>query len=120
MQLNSWRNFWGIPQLSAIIADDNTIIGPTEIAEKLNNFFTSFTNYLSLTASEICTVSFFVSLDKFVLLHRRCLMSNFSEILILVCRLLSAFYLIWHETFSNCYGFPLMQEFNPFYTHLVL
>ena len=65
--------------------------------------------------------SFFVSLDKSVLLHRRCLMSKFSEMLILVCRkIFSAFYLILHETFSSSYGFPLMQEFNPFYTHLVL
>ena len=65
--------------------------------------------------------SFFVSLDKSVLLHRRCLMSKFSEMLILVCRkIFSAFYPILHETFSNSYGFPLMQEFNPFYPHLVL
>ena len=65
--------------------------------------------------------SFFVSLDKSVLLHCRCLMSKFSEILILVCRkIFSAFYPILHETFSNSYGFPLMQEFNPFYPHLVL
>ena len=48
-------------------------------------------------------------------------MLKFSEVLILVCRkIFSAFYLILHETFSNSYGFPLMQEFNRFYTHLVL
>ena len=48
-------------------------------------------------------------------------MSKFSEILILVCRkVLSAFYLILHETFSNSYDFPLMPEFNPFYSHLEL
>ena len=65
--------------------------------------------------------SFFISVDKSVLLHCRCLMSKFSEILILVCRkIFSAFYPILHETFSNSYGFPLMQEFNPFYPHLVL
>ena len=55
------------------------------------------------------------------MLHQKCLMSKFSEILILVCRkIFSAFYPILHETFSNSYGFPLMQEFNPFYPHLVL
>ena len=55
------------------------------------------------------------------LLHRRCLMSKFSEILMLVCRkMFSAFYPNLHETFSNSYGFPLMQEFNRFYPHLVL
>ena len=32
----------------------------------------------------------------------------------------SAFYLILHETFSNSYGFSLMQEFNPSYPDLVL
>ena len=87
---------------------------------------TAFTEYLLTTASEIPRVSFlkiffFVSLDKSLLLHRRCLISKFSEILILVCRkIFSAFYPILHETFSNSYGFPLMQEFNPFYPHLVL
>ena len=65
--------------------------------------------------------SFFVSLDKSVLLHCRCLMSKISEILILVCRkIISVFYPILHETFSSSYGFPLMKEFNPFYPHLVL
>ena len=78
------------------------------------NFFLKFVQYLFLE-------SVFVSLDKSVLLHRRCLMSKFSEMLILVCRkIFSAFYPILHETFSNSYGFPLMQEFNPFYPHLVL
>ena len=65
--------------------------------------------------------SFFVSLDKSVLLHCRCLMLKFSEILMLVCRkILSAFYPILHETFSNSYGFPVMQEFSPFYPYPVL
>ena len=55
------------------------------------------------------------------MLHCRCLMSKFPEILILVCRkIFSDFYPILHETFSNSSGFPLMQEFNPFYPHLVL
>ena len=64
--------------------------------------------------------SFFVSLDKSVLHHRRCLMSKFTEMLILVCRkIFSAFYPILHESFSNSYGFTLLQEFNPFYPHLV-
>ena len=73
-----------------------------------------------MAASEIRTVSFlrifFISLDKSVLLYHRCLMLEFSEILILVCRkIFSTFYPILHETFSNNYGFPLMQEFNHFF-----
>ena len=41
--------------------------------------------------------------------------------LILVCRkIISTFYLILHENFSNSYGFPLMQEFNAIYPRLVL
>ena len=52
---------------------------------------------------------FFVSLDKSVLLHHRCLMSKFPEILILLCRkIFSVFYPIFHETFSNSYGFALI------------
>ena len=48
-------------------------------------------------------------------------MSKFSEILILVYRkMFSAFYPILHETFSNSYRFPFMQEFNPFYSHLAI
>ena len=31
-----------------------------------------------------------------------------------------ASYLILHETFSDSYGFHLMEEFNPFYPHLEL
>ena len=76
--------------------------------------FFKFVQYLFLE-------SFFVSLYKSVLLYRRSLISIFSEILILVCRkMFSAFYPVLHETFSNSYDFPLMQEFNPFYPHLVL
>ena len=51
-----------------------------------------------MTAAEIHRVSllgifFFISLDKTVLLHHRCLISKFSEILILVCRkIIAAFY----------------------------
>ena len=42
-------------------------------------------------------------------LHCRCLMSEYSEILILACRkIYSAFYLILHEICSNSCGFPLM------------
>ena len=38
-----------------------------------------------------------------------------------MCRkIFSAFYPILNETISNSYGFPLVQEFNPFYPHLVL
>ena len=77
------------------------------------NLFLKFVQYLFLE-------SVFVSLEKSVLLHRRSLMSKFSDMLILVYRkIFSAFYPILHETFSNSYGFPLMQEFNPFYPHLV-
>ena len=76
--------------------------------------FLKFVQYLFLE-------SFFVSFDKSVLLHRRCLMSKFSGTLMLVWRkMFSAFYLILHETFSDSYGFPYMQEFNPFSLHLVL
>ena len=78
-----------------------------------------------MTTSEVCAVSFrrifFVSLDKSVFLHPRCLMSKFAKILILVCRKISsAFYLTLHETFPNSNGYPLMQEFNPFYPQLLL
>ena len=77
-------------------------------------FFLKFVQYLFFE-------SVLVSLDKSVLLHRRCLMSKFSEMLVLVCRkIFSAFYRILHETLSNGYDFPLMQELNPFYPHLVL
>ena len=77
-------------------------------------FFLKFVQYIFLE-------SVFVSLDKSDLLHCRCLMSKFSEMLILVWKKKnSAFYPILHEIFSNSYGFPLMQEFNPFYPHLVL
>ena len=81
---------------------------------KRQHFFLKPVQYLFLE-------SVFISLDKSVLFHRRCLMSKFSEMLILVCRkIFSAFYRILHETFPNRYGFPLMQEFNPFCPHLVL
>ena len=77
-------------------------------------FFLKFVQYLFLEF-------IFVSLDKSVLLHHRCLMSKFSEMFILVCRkMFCAFYLILHKTFSDSYDFPIMQEFNPFYPHLVL
>ena len=64
--------------------------------------------------TKICRISllrtFFISLDKSVLLHRRCcLMSKFPEILILLCRkIFSVFYPIFHETFSNSCGFALI------------
>ena len=80
---------------------------------------------LRTTASEIHTISFlrifFVSLDKSVLLHCRCLMWKFTEMLILVCRkVFSAFQPILHESFSNSYAFALLQKVNPFYPHLIL
>ena len=86
---------------------------------------TFFTGHLPRAASEIRTVSFLrifvVSLDKSALLHHRCLMSQFTEMLMLVCsKIFSAFYPTWHVTFSNSYGFALLQKFNPLYSHLVL
>ena len=46
-------------------------------------------------------------------------MSKFTEMLVLVWqKIFSAFQLILHESFSNSYGFALLQEFNPFYPHL--
>ena len=78
-----------------------------------------------MAATEIRRVSLlriflFVSLDKHVLLHRRCLMSKFSEILILVCRkIISAFYPILHETFPNSCGFALIEDPKLFSPHLV-
>ena len=48
-------------------------------------------------------------------------MSKFTETLMLVSRkIFSAFYRTMHESFSNSYGFALLQEFNIFYPHLVL
>ena len=48
-------------------------------------------------------------------------MSKFTEMLMLVCRkIFSAFYPTLHESFSNSYGFALLQEFNIFYPRLVL
>ena len=68
--------------------------------------------------------TFFVSLDKSALLHRRCLMSKFPEILIRLCRkIFSVFCPIFHETFSNSSGFALIKEFNLFsriWSHVVL
>ena len=65
--------------------------------------------------------SFFISWDKSIFLHRRRLMSKISEILILVYRkIYPDVYSILHETFSNSCRFPFVQEFNPFYPHLVL
>ena len=48
-------------------------------------------------------------------------MSNFTEILMLVCRkIFSSFCLTLHKSFFNSYGFALLQEFNIFYPHQVL
>ena len=48
-------------------------------------------------------------------------MLKFTEMLMLVSRkIFSAFYPTLHESFSNSYGFALLQEFNIFYPHLVL
>ena len=76
------------------------------------NFFLKFVQHLFLEY-------FFVSLDKFVLFHHK--MLKFAETLILMCgKIFSAFYSVLHEPFSNSYGFPLMQEFNPFCSYLAL
>ena len=66
-----------------------------------------------MMATKICRTSsqniFFISLDKSVLLHHRCLMSKFPEILILLCKkIFSVFYPILHETFSNSCGLALI------------
>ena len=48
-------------------------------------------------------------------------MLKFTEMLMLVSRkIFSAFYPTLHESFSNSYGFALLQEFNIFYPHLLL
>ena len=58
---------------------------------------------------------------KSALLHHRCLMPKFTEMLMLVCtKIFSAFYPTLHESVSNSYGFALLQEFNIFYLRLVL
>ena len=68
---------------------------------------TFFRKHTWMTASEICSVSFlriffFVSLDKSVLVHHRCLMWKFSENFDTgVQKNISAFFLILQETFSN-------------------
>ena len=74
-----------------------------------------FTLNLSMTATEIHRISllrtFFVSLDKSVLLHCRCLMLKFAEILILFCRkIFFVFFLILQETFSNSCDFALSSD----------
>ena len=68
-----------------------------------------------MTAIEIHRISllrtFFVSLDKSVLLHCRCLMLKFAEILILFCRkIFFVFFLILQETFSNSCDFALSSD----------
>ena len=87
MQINRWRHF-----------------------KEKDTFFTlgwlllKFVEYLFLEF-------FFVSLDKSVpyLLLRRCLMSKFPEILIVVCGKNFLFYSILSETFSNTCGFALYK-----------
>ena len=64
--------------------------------------FLKFVQYLFLE-------SFCASLDKSVLLHRRYLMSKFTEMLILL------FIRLYMKIFSIAW-----QEFNPFYPHRVL
>ena len=68
-----------------------------------------------MTVTEIHRISllrtFFVSLDKSVLLHCRCLMLKFAEILILFCRkIFFVFFLILQETFSNSCDFALSSD----------
>ena len=73
---------------------------------------TFLTVHLQMAATEIRRVSllqiFFVSLDKPVLLHRRCLVLKFSKVSdtgvqknILCRKRFSAFYPTLHETVSN-------------------
>ena len=65
--------------------------------------------------TKICRISllrtfFLISLNKSTFLHRKCcLMLKFPEILKLLCRKICYFfYPIFHETFSNSYGFALI------------
>ena len=78
MQTNKWRSFTDKGHLFYI---------KSRMLESALN--------LGVSATEIRRVSllriFFVSLDKSVLLHCRCLMSKFPEILILVCRKIFCF-----------------------------
>ena len=87
LKINRWRNFKDKGQL--------------------------FTLNLQMTTTKTCRIflhrTFFVSLDKSVLFHRRYLMSKFPEILILLCRkTFSVYYPIFHVTFSNSCGFALI------------
>ena len=74
---------------------------------------------LRTTASEIRRVSFFrtffVSLDRSILFHRRCLMSKFSGILVLACR--KIFTAFSNEPFSKL--FPPYVRVSLFSHHLV-
>ena len=74
-----------------------------------------FTSSLLMTTTKVRRISllrtfFFISLDKSVLLYRRCcLMLKFPEILMLLCRkIFSLFYPIVHETFSNSCNFAFI------------
>ena len=85
-------------------------------------FYTSLRLLLKLVrtnASEIRRLyfirSFFVSLGKSVLLHRRVLMSKFSGILVLMCRKIFSFFS--NETFSK--PFPPYVRVIYFSHHLV-
>ena len=85
-QINRWQNFEDKGHIFYIKPPDDC--------------YWNFVEYL---------LYFFVSLDKSVLLHRRCLMSKFPEILILLCRkIIFVFYPILHLTFSNSCGFALV------------
>ena len=86
MQTNRWQNFKDIGHLFTV----NLPMAAT----KIHNIFLEH---------------FFISLDKSVWLHQRCLMSKFHRILILLCRKIFSFFLqIFHETFSNSCGFALI------------
>ena len=86
MQINRWRNFKDKGHLF--------YIKPLDDCTKIHRI-----SFLRI---------FFVYFDKTVLLYRRCLMSKFPEILILLCRKIFFLYTTFHETFSNSCSFALI------------
>ena len=77
-----------------------------------------------MTATEIRRIfllrTFCVSLEKPVLLHRRCLLSKFPEMLILLCRkIFSVFYPILPETFPVAVVLLLYKNVIFFFKDLI-
>ena len=90
---------------------------------QINKIFkdTFFSFYRALVADQYLFLeSYFVSLDKSASLHLRRLMSKFTEMSTLVCRKYFVLFILLYMSFSNSYGFALLQEFNIFYPHLIL